>query len=193
MAPAKTVRRAKGSVSVEDLVGDGRLPFFGFAVGMTTLPPSTRVWRQTSTTAADAVRLDEAGLPGPEARGDGRHPTGGNPDLRRAVQSAGAGATRGRTAEPDRDLGHSGMGQGLIPAMRTLAVAAGCPVAHAQHLANWWGRLLHYVLATGEQPSSAVDPDAVLEGDRVWAAWACAGRVTGGRRRLVNVRQEPVA
>ena len=56
--------------------------------------------------------------------------------------------------------------------MKNVAVAAGCPVAHAQHLANWWGKGLHFVSAGGEQQSQVVEEGNVIEAERLWAAWA---------------------
>ena len=47
-----------------------------------------------------------------------------------AISTGGAGA--GIVV----DVGHAGMGQGLIPTMRSVAGEAGCPVAHSQHLVS---------------------------------------------------------
>jgi hypothetical protein len=69
------------------------------------------------------------------------------------------------------DIGHSGMGQGLIPAMRNVANGGECPVAHSQHLKRYGGSL-HFVDAQAEQQSIPVDEDYVIEQGDMWAAWA---------------------
>src|SRR5262249_45887833 len=152
----------------------GRLPWFGFAVGPVTLPAEgAHPWRQTSNNNSNAdYVLDEA-----------------VPDERRVV-------TIGRTRigvlvcgelfnwRARRDLakgrpslvvgtGHSSMGQGLIPAMQSMAGSGACPVAHSHHLANWYGRSLHFVNGTGEQQSIEADEKHLISGDSVWAVWAC--------------------
>jgi hypothetical protein len=171
--PRKSRRSAKAEPDVEELVRAGRLPFFGFAVGRVTAPAvGGPPWRQTSVTAADSELIEDEAVPA-----GGRVVTVAG--RRVGVLICGELFSRRARAKlggerPDLivDVGHSGMGQGLIPAMKNLAAAAGCPVAHAQHLANWWGKGLHFVGAAGERQSQAVGEDAVIEAERLWAAWA---------------------
>jgi hypothetical protein len=70
------------------------------------------------------------------------------------------------------DLGHSGMGQGLIPSMRRLATDGACFVAHSQHLSYWYGRSVHFVDSAGEQHSTLVDEERLVECGSLWAGWA---------------------
>jgi hypothetical protein len=70
------------------------------------------------------------------------------------------------------DLGHSGMGQGLIPAMRSLSAEGKCAVGHSQHLSGWYGRNLHFLDAREEQRSVAVEENRLLKRGSLWAGWA---------------------
>ena len=69
------------------------------------------------------------------------------------------------------DTGHKSMGQGLIPAMRSVARTAGCPVAHAHHLAGYETQQIHFVNVQGGRES--VPANAHLErSGGLWASWA---------------------
>ena len=67
------------------------------------------------------------------------------------------------------DIGHQGMSQGLILAMRSLATDGKCSVAHSRH--PNWGKI-HLVNARGKQASQAADANPLIECDGLWAGWA---------------------
>jgi hypothetical protein len=160
----------KGGWDEDEMVRSGRLPFFAFAVGRGVGGDAGRQpWRQTNITSGNAELVAEDRLPGPE----------------RIVTVAGRRvgvlicgelySWRARQALADLgadlyvDLGHTGMGQGLIPAMRNLATAAGRPVAHSQHVKG--AGSLHFVAATGEQDSRPADQCPYVESGALWASW----------------------
>lgn len=160
----------KRSPDVDELTRAARLPYFGFAAFPTAMSPEVPIWRQASTTSSNADLAPDDTLP----------------DARRVVAVAGSGvipllcgevfswrareATAGLGPKLVLDLGHTGMGQGLIPAMTNLAGLAGCPVAHTQHLANWGGGL-HLVSGSGEQKSIPSDGQPFVGDDEFWIGW----------------------
>lgn len=158
---------------VEDLVRAGRLPFFGFAAGPVRFPAGgEHPWRQTSIDSSNAEMVPDHAVPSAGrlvAVDDTR--VGVlvcgelfSPRARRGLVQAGPHLAV--------DVGHSGTGQGLMPAMRSLAKAGSCRVAHSQHLGNWYGRSLHFVDSAGGRLSVAADEDHVIEHESLWAAWA---------------------
>jgi hypothetical protein len=169
VAGASKKHADKAGVDIDDLVRSGRLPFFGFVIGATTAEAT--VWRQTSTTNGNSTSVDPQAIPGDD----------------RVVKVAGRrvgvlicgelfsrlARERFATTRPDTiiDLGHCGMGQGLIPAMKSLARSAGAAIGHSQHTTDWWGRQFHFVDASAGQHSVAVDETQVISSDDTWAAW----------------------
>jgi hypothetical protein len=163
---------SKRAPGIDELVRDGRLPFFGFAVGPVSLPDgSGHPWRQTSIDNRSAEWVPDDAVPG-----DGR--LAGVQGRRVGVLVCGElfswrarqGVGRAR-CDLVVDLGHGGMGQGLIPAMRSVAGEGNCPVVHSQHLSGWYGRSLHFVDRQGEQLSTLVDEDHLVLHGSLWAAW----------------------
>ena len=162
----------KRARTLDDAVRAGRLPFFGFAVGAVTLAPdSAHPWRQVSIDNQNAEYVTGQNIPGAGRMVliDGFSVAVlvcGELFNRRARASIGA-------LRPCLvvDTGHESMGQGLIPAMRSAARAAGCPVAHAHHLAGYQTQRIHFVNAQGRRES--VPASAHVEGSGgLWAAWA---------------------
>ncbi len=162
---------SKRSLSIEKAVRECRLGYFGFAVGRGVLPADGSLWRQTSIDNVNADCVPEDAVPG----GDRVVMIDGTRvavlicgelfswRARAGVGSTGAGLVV--------DVGHTGMGQGLIPAMKSVASQGRCPVAHSQHLKSWCGRSLHFVDSRGAQQSVAVDEDHVVEHGSLWSAW----------------------
>jgi hypothetical protein len=163
---------AKGSRNMEDLIQTSQVPYFGFAVGQLILASdSDHPWRQTSITSNNADLVPAAAVPGPQrvAVIDGKSV---------AVLVCGelfSWRARQGVARTDPDLvvdiGHSGMGQGLIPAMRNLSAEGNCCVVHSQHLKDWWGRSLHFLDHRGDQLSTGASEDCLVESGSLWAAW----------------------
>ena len=158
---------------MEEAVQEGRLGYFGFATGVGLTPSEGALWRQTSTTSAEGELVSDDAVPGAA-----RVVKIGK--IRIAVLICGelfSWRARAGVSETEAklvvDIGHSGMGTGLIPAMRNVANASGCPVAHSHHLKNgWYGKSLHFVDSQGEQQSIAVDETHVVQEGETWAAWA---------------------
>ena len=163
-------RASESGERIAELVSRGRLPYFGFAVGRVTLRKDCRhPWRQTSTTSKNAKRVADADLPGADRL------------VRVAGRQVGVlicgelfnGRARRQMAQLRADLvvdlGHQGMSQGLIPAMRNLATEGECSVAHSQHLT--WGKI-HLVDARGRQASQAADANPLVKCEGLWAGWA---------------------
>jgi hypothetical protein len=166
-------RISKQGVNINDLVSRSELPFLGFAVGPVALPvDSGHPWRQTSVSSNNADLVPNEAIPGQErvATIDGfRVGVLICGELfswraRRGLAQAGVGLVA--------DVGHVGMGQGLIPAMKNVAKEGQCCVAHSQHLSGWYGRALHFMDARGEQLSADVDQAHFVEHGSLWAAWA---------------------
>lgn len=166
-------RTSKHGVNINDLVSRSELPFLGFAVGPAALAvDSGHPWRQTSVSSNNADLVPDEAVPGQErvATIDGVR-VGllicgelFSWRARRGVALAGVSLVV--------DVGHVGMGQGLIPAMKNVAKEGRCCVAHSQHLSAWYGRALHFVDVQGEQLSANVDQAHVVEHGSLWAAWA---------------------
>ena len=162
----------KRARTLDDAVRAGRLPFFGFAVGAVALDrDSADPWRQVSIDNQNAEHVAEENIPGPGrvVLIDGFSVAVlvcGELFNRRA--RAAIGALRPRLVV---DTGHKSMGQGLIPAMRSVARTAGCPVAHAHHLAGYETQQIHFVNVQGGRES--VPANAHLErSGGLWASWA---------------------
>jgi hypothetical protein len=163
----------KRGQDAENMVRGGRLPFFGFAVGPVRFPEGgEHPWRQSSIDNSHAEMVPDRAVPsaGRLVAVD---------DTRVGVLVCGELFSRRARhglveAGPHLavDVGHSGMGQGLIPAMRSLAKAGSCWVAHSQHLGGWYGRSLHFVDRGGGRLSVGADEDRVVEHESLWAAWA---------------------
>jgi len=163
---------SKKSQSLKDLVRSGRLPFFGFATGPGVLKAGgSHLWRQTSTDNSNADLVPDCAIPGED-----RVVTINGVCITVLIcgelfsSRARSGVAR---AEVDLvvDLGHWGMGQGLIPAMRCVAKEAECPVAHTQHLSAWSGRSLHFVDVCGKQQSMVVEVKRIVQRGSLWAGW----------------------
>lgn len=158
----------KGSPDTDELVSTGRLPYFGFAAFPTAVSPEVTIWRQASTTSSNAEIAPDEVLP----TWDRIVVVGGravvpllcgelfNWRVREKLTRYGPGLVL--------DLGHSGMGQGLIPAMASVANAVGCPVAHSQHT---WDGSLHFVSADGEQQSVPSAGQPGVGDPTFWIAW----------------------
>jgi hypothetical protein len=161
-------KRGKADVEVDELVGEGRLPYFGFAAFPTSVTAEVPVWRQASTTSGNADLAPDDTLPDA-----GRVVSVGESTVlpllcgevfSRRVREKAAALHPHLTI----DLGHTGMGQGLIPAMANLAGQTGRPVAHSQHV---WRGSLHFVSAAGEQRSVPIDGQPFVGDDEFWVAW----------------------
>ncbi|MBI3821224.1 MAG: hypothetical protein HY289_00925 [Planctomycetes bacterium] len=163
---------AKASTTMDKLVQNNRLPFFGFAVGsILSQDGNGPMWRQASATAAQAEMIDDLWIPGSNrvVSIDG---------IRIGVLICGElfnwyarENVGGANVRLVVDLGHSGMGQGLIPAMRRIAMVGRCAVVHSQHLSQTWGRSFHFVNEKAEQCSMPIEEDHVIEAEGLWAAW----------------------
>jgi hypothetical protein len=169
-----------GGIDLVDLTptrkkGDGSqcgFPYFAFAVGpVALLHPRRHPWQQTSTDNENAGLVPDAKVPGAERLVvvDGV--------LVAVVICGELFSERARDsitrlgASLVVDLGHSGMGQGLIPAMKRLARDGRCAVAHAQHLASIWGGL-HFVDAAGVQQSVSAKTNELVRHEGLWAGGA---------------------
>lgn len=159
---------AKQSPDSDELVSEGRLPYFGFAAFPTAVSAEVPVWRQASTSSSNADLAPAEALPG----WDRIVMVGGravvplvcgelfNWRAREKLAGFGPGLVL--------DLGHSGMGQALIPAMTSIANAVGCPVAHTQHT---WDGSLHFVSADGDQQSVPSHGQPGVGDATFWIAW----------------------
>lgn len=163
----------KLSREIDELVAPHKLPFFGFAVNTASAHPKSRsIWRQTSTNNQNADRVADEHLPGSTRIMD---VTGKSVAIlicgelfnKRARDSIAA-------LHPDMviDIGHSGMGQGLIPAMRSVAHYSRCPVVHSQHLKGYKNRNIHFVDSNEYQHSQEVTANPLIWDQDVWAGWA---------------------
>lgn len=169
-------------------VQNGLLPFYGFATGpLTVQQPRSHPWRQTSTTNRNAGFVADEDLPGAERVVVLRQ-------TKVAVLICGElFSERARTAMSRLgvalavDLGHSGMGNGLVPAMRRLALDGGCAVAHAQHVGSTTGGI-HFVNSTGAQHSVALIANGLLRQGNLWAGWTMRDV---GQSRLVKATPFP--
>lgn len=161
-------KRGKADVETDELVTEGRLPYFGFAAFPTSVSAEVPTWRQASTTSGNADLAPNNALPDVArvvtVRGTTVFPLLCGELYNRRIREALP------TFEPSLvlDLGHSGMGQGLIPAMTSVANATGCPVAHTQHV---WVGALHFVTADGEQRSMPPDRQQHVGDDDFWIGW----------------------
>lgn len=161
-------KRGKADIATDELVSAGRLPYFGFAAFPTSVTADVPQWRQASTTRGNANLAPDAVLPG-NGRVVGVEGSAVVPLLCGEIYS-----WRIREAVPNLgprlvlDLGHVSMGQGLIPAMTSVANAAGCAVAHAQHVRNG---AMHFVSAKGEQQSLPADQQEYVGDDEFWIGW----------------------
>lgn len=161
-------RRGKADVETDDLVGEGRLPYFGFAAFPTSVTADVPLWRQASTTSGNADSAPDAALP------DAGRVVGVEGSTVVPLLCGEVFSRRIREAVPTLrpglvlDLGHTGMGQGLIPAMTSVATAAGCAVAHSQHV---WKGSLHFVSAEGEQRSVPADGQPYVGDNEFWIGW----------------------
>jgi hypothetical protein len=75
--------------------------------------------------------------------------------------------TRARLAEQRLhlvlDVGHAGLGQGLVPTLQSIAATASAPALHVQHLSGQGGHL-HFVDENGRSVPRPVR-DALIEGE----------------------------
>jgi hypothetical protein len=119
--------RGKGGPDLDEVIRRGELGYVGFAAG----PAGVRVWRQSSISSGQAELVPAELMPGPDRVVE----VAGNKVAALVCGEVLSGRARTAIAatRPDLavDLGHAGMGQGLIPAMRNLAGQAACPLAHA--------------------------------------------------------------
>ena len=161
-------KRGKADIETDELVREGRLPYFGFAAFPTSVTAEVLTWRQANTTSGNADHAPDEALPTAERV----VAVGGttvlpllcgelyNRRIREALPGFGPSLVL--------DLRHSGMGQGLIPAMTSVANATGCPVAHTQHV---WVGASHFVTAAGEQRSIPRDRLQHVGDDDFWIGW----------------------
>jgi hypothetical protein len=163
-------KRGKADVATDDLVADGRLPYFGFAAFPSSVTADVPVWRQASTTNwnGNAGLAPEETLPGRSRLVE----CGGRTVLPLLCGELFNWRVRERASElvPHLviDVGHISMGTGVIPAMRNVANAAGCPVAHTQHVKNG---AFHFISADGEQRSIPSDEQEYVGDDEFWIGW----------------------
>lgn len=144
------------------------LPYYGI-VGVPGM--SLHCWQQTSSDNTNALNVTAADIPGPE-----RVVQVGTQTL--GILICGeifSVPARTRLADQNPtvvvDLGHAGMGQGLIPAMRSLARMASCTVIHSQHV-KYDTSSLHMVNHRGTQESIiGTDCDWVGEEAGFWVAY----------------------
>jgi hypothetical protein len=68
------------------------------------------------------------------------------------------------------DLGHAGMGQGLIPGMKAWNNHLGCAVTHAQHVKQW-GASHHFITADGTQASTPTSDERWVGDEDFWVGW----------------------
>jgi hypothetical protein len=156
----------------DDAVRNCLLPFYGFAAGPLTIrQPDRHPWRQTSTTSGNAWFIADENVPGAER-------VVVVDELEGAVLICGelfSERTRGSIADLGvaltADLGHQGMGSGLVPAMTRLAIDAECAVAHAQHLLSETGSI-HLVDSGGLQHSHPATANGLFWQGDLWAGWA---------------------
>ncbi len=143
------------------------LPYFGSVCGLTTAGP----WKQTSDTSTNADDVADEDVP----------------SLARVVEVAGkqigvllCGELYSRWARRSFaelkldltvDLGHAGMGQGLIPAMKSFARYGGCAVAHSQHVSPPGNASLHFVNRRGTSQPVPISNCDYFGDDEFWIAW----------------------
>jgi len=148
------------------------LPFYGFAAGPLMIrQPASHPWRQTSTTNGNAWLIADEDVRAMER-------VVVVDELAIAVLICGElfserarNAVSGLGVELAADLGHSGMGNGLIPAMTRVALYGHCAVAHAQHVVATT-RSLHFVDREGGQHSAPAAANGLLRQEDLWAGWA---------------------
>lgn len=154
----------------DELIRAGRLPFFGFAVGLVRPEVAGTLWRQATTRNYHPEWLPDDRVPGGE-----RIVTCG--ESRVGVLLCGE-LSNWRTRELFKDsepelvvvAGHIGMGQGLTPGMNRWNADLGCAVAHAQHVRSW-GASHHFIAADSTRTSTATDENRYVGNDEFWVAW----------------------
>ena len=160
-------KRGKADVETDELTAANRLPYFGFAAYPTAVSGEIPLWRQASTTSGNADLAPDESLPDRTRLIE----FGERTLLPLLCGEVFNWRIRERAAELAPrlviDLGHIGMGQGLIPATRNVATGAGCAVAHTQHVGNG---SYHFVSADGEQQSEPTGNGWVGD-DEFWIGW----------------------
>ena len=147
-------------------------PWYGFVGGRTAAVPVKECeWRQTSSTQKNAWDVPDDQVPGID-----RIVTIGNQTV--AVMICGElFSERARKSVSELkpslvvDLGHSGMGMGLQPAMANVARQGKCAVAHSQHVASFWTPSLHFVTAEEVQQPHLVSACQTVGDDDFWVAY----------------------
>ncbi len=143
-----------------------KLPYYGAVCGQVSSDP----WKQTSDTNANAEEVADDDVPG---KGRVVEIAGkrvgvllcGELFSERARRSFGE-----LNLQLSVDLGHVGMGQGLIPAMKSLVNYGSGTVVHSQHVASY-GRSLHLVGADGIQRSVPAADCEFIGDDEFWITW----------------------
>jgi hypothetical protein len=137
----------------DDAVRHRLLPFYGFAAGRLTIRhPDRHPWRQTSTTNGNAWLIADEDVPGVERIVTVDEFEAAALICGELFSERTRGSIAGLGVALAADLGHSGMGNGLVPAMTRLAIDAKCAVAHAQHLL-WDTGSIHLIDSEGVQHS----------------------------------------
>lgn len=162
----------KSSITNDDLVKKGKLPYYSFAVSDDVKKSDDKYWRQISTNSRNALLTDNIG-------GRTFLLNGYKIGLFLCGEIFSNLARKKIGAEnPDIiiDIGHKGMGQGLIPAMRS--ASSHCDkntknafVLHSQHLSDWNGRSAHSVSGNGQQLSKKLKPKNILYKNDFWASY----------------------
>jgi hypothetical protein len=159
--------------SSDTLVARHELPYFGFAVSKSG--ESSKLWRQVSIRGKHAKLVPDGAIPGEERLID----IAGNSVATLICGELFNERVRESISrrQPDMviDLGHSGMGQGLIPAMSSVARSSRCPVIHSQHLEDHKKTSIHFVDFVGSkarQHSQRVQENPLVRDNGFWAGWA---------------------
>lgn len=149
-----------------------KLPYFGFALGEYQCESSPQaVWQQTSSTKDNAWDVAEENVPG------------SNRVVSYCGKRIGLLICGELFSIPAResmanlgldlvvDLGHSGMGTGVTPAMENIARNGRCAVAHSQHVVYWGSQSLHFVGADGVRNSVPLAGCKYVGDDDFWIGW----------------------
>jgi len=163
---------AKKDHTLNEQISGNSVPYFAFATYKDNKGNQlTKDWRQSSTTADNAQYVKNQHIPGKA----------------RVINIAGTSCAvlicgeifsqQARESISDQkpdviiDLGHSGMGQGLIPAMCNISNQTKSPVIHSQHLADFKKTSIHFVDSTSTQDSKRATQNPLIKDDEYWAGW----------------------
>lgn len=148
----------------------GLLPYLGFFARPGSTAATLPVWRQASTNDTNGWTAPESLLPTVDRVFTVRN---------RKVLPLMCGELFNKRIEsslpalgPDivLDLGHDRMTR-VIRTMKRIAADQGCPVAHTQHLAGWYGRLIQFASPKGKAQPHEMTWDPHIGDEEFWIRW----------------------